>query len=119
MAAKKILFIVQSAPYGDEKTLTALRLAVALTQQEPRPLLRFFFLSDGIVTALSGQETADRMNLGEILSEIINTGAETRVCQTCVIARGLSNAVWLPGVSIGKMPELAQWTLDADQVLTF
>lgn len=119
IAAQKILFIVQAAPYGNETNLTALRLAATLAQHEAHPKLRLFLISDAVMTALSGQNVADGMSHGEMLNEIIKCGAEVRVCRSCITSRGLLNASWLPDVALGTMPELAQWVLEAEQVLTF
>jgi uncharacterized protein involved in oxidation of intracellular sulfur len=39
--------------------------------------------------------------------------------RTCAEARGLDQTRLLPGVKIGTMPELADWTLEADKVVSF
>lgn len=113
-----VLFIIAAPPYGSERVLAALRLATTLIHHETRPNVRLFFLSDGIVTGLAGQKIAEAISLGVILEDIIGAGGEVRVCRTCATARGLQNAAWLPKVQIGTMPELAEWTLGADRILT-
>ncbi len=118
-SAKKLLFIVQSAPYDNESNLTVLRLAAVLTQHEAAPQLRIFLLSDAVVTALTEQSVAGEISHGAMLQEIMEAGAEVRICRSCIAARGLLDAAWLQGVVLGTMSELAQWVLEADQVLTF
>lgn len=116
---QKLLFMINASPYGSERTLSALRLITTLLAQDPAPQIKVFLLSDAVPTALAGQKTAAPPNLGEMLAEIISMGAAVHVCRTCVEARGLEKADWLDGVAIGTMPELAQWTLEADKVVSF
>ena len=52
---QKILLIVHAPPYGSERCLSALRLALALAAREgDKPLLDVFLMSDATVLALPG-----------------------------------------------------------------
>lgn len=116
-----ILFIVNAPPYGSERMMSALRLAGALLAQEQEAIeLRLFMLSDAVTVGLPGQQsTQGGVSLGSVLQEIASLGAKVRLCRTCLQARGLIEMSLLPGVEIGTMPELSEWTLAADKVLTF
>ncbi|TDR82295.1 DsrE/DsrF/TusD sulfur relay family protein [Paludibacterium purpuratum] len=116
---QKIVFMLNASPYGSERTLSALRLALALTESKDKPQLDLFLLSDAVVTALSGQEVANGATLEEMLQELLAQGASVKVCRTCATARGIDERKLIPHVGIGTMPELAALTLAADKVLSF
>ena len=52
------LFIINNAPYGDERPYNALRLAMNLVKREDTQV-KVFLTSDGIVCARKGQKTPD------------------------------------------------------------
>lgn len=117
---QKILFIVHAAPYGSERCLSALRLASTLTGQvEERPEIRLFLMSDAVVVGLPNQVDGNGNGLQSLLELLVKEGVPIKLCRTCAMARGLAELALLPGVSIGTLPELAEWTLAADKVITF
>ncbi|WP_281660037.1 DsrE/DsrF/TusD sulfur relay family protein [Microvirgula aerodenitrificans] len=118
---KSFLFILNASPYGHEASLSALRLAAALTDPEAEPVsLRLFLMSDAVVAALAGQDTGgSTQNLGDMLAELARGGAEIRLCRTCLAARGLLDAGFVPGAAIGTLADVAGWMRTADQILTF
>lgn len=116
---QNILLVANASPYGSERMLSALRLSIALLTESPQPTVRLFFLSDAVVTAVAGQQVATPPSLEEMLSEVIELGGVVALCRTCVASRGLMDAVITPGVTISTMPQLAQWTLEADKVISF
>ena len=52
------LFIINNAPYGDERPYNALRLAMNLVKREDTQV-KVFLTADGIVCARKGQKTPD------------------------------------------------------------
>jgi len=52
------LFIINNAPYGDERPYNALRLAMNLAKREDT-LVKVFLTADGVVCARKGQKTPD------------------------------------------------------------
>ncbi|BEV70524.1 MULTISPECIES: DsrE/DsrF/TusD sulfur relay family protein [unclassified Paludibacterium] len=116
---QNILFTLNASPYGSERTLSGLRLALALSDSEAKPKITLFLLSDAVVTAMQGQTVAAGATLGEMLQDLLATGATVKVCRTCTTARGIDEALLIKGVGIGTMPELAELTLAADKVLSF
>nr|WP_199068084.1 DsrE family protein [Chromobacterium sp. ASV5] len=116
---QNILITVNSSPYGSERTLSALRLALTLSSRPERCKVKLFLLSDATVTAMKQQQTGAVSSLGEMLREVLVNGGIAKVCRTCADARGINEQHLLEGVGIGTMPELADWTLEADKVVSF
>ena len=52
------LFIINNAPYGDERPYNALRLAMNLAKREDTEV-KVFLTADGVVCARKGQKTPD------------------------------------------------------------
>jgi uncharacterized protein involved in oxidation of intracellular sulfur len=52
-------------------------------------------------------------------TDLIASGAEVRVCVTCIESRGLRIEELIDGVVVGKMLDLAHWVEEASKVLTF
>ncbi len=110
--------IVQDPPYGTEKAWNALRLAQSLLAIETR--INVFLLADAVGIAKAGQEVpTGYYNFGKMLEQLINKGAEIRACATCCKARGLKKEDLLKGGDIGSMADLARWTKESRQVITF
>lgn len=55
---KKYLFIINDAPYGNERPYNALRLALNLVKK-PETQARVFLTGDGVLCARKGQKTPD------------------------------------------------------------
>lgn len=117
---QKVLIIAHGAPYGSERMLSALRLATALTGQEPAPAVKLFLMSDAVVTGLASQVPASAGGgLREMVEGLTAARVPIKLCRTCAQARGIHELPLIAGVEIGTLPELAQWTLEADKVITF
>ena len=56
--AKNFLFIINNAPYGDERPYNALRLAYNLAKREGTAV-SVFLTADGVFCAKKGQKTPD------------------------------------------------------------
>lgn len=54
----KYLFIINDAPYGNERSYNALRLALNLVKK-PEAQVRVFLMGDGVMCARKGQKTPD------------------------------------------------------------
>lgn len=117
---QKILIIVHAPPYGSERCLSALRLACALTGREKdRPEVRLFLMSDAVVVGLPQQQDGAGSGLQGMIEQLAGQGVPIRLCRTCALARGLGELPLIPGTAIGTLPELAEWALEADKVITF
>ena len=57
-ASQDFLFIINDAPYGNERPYNALRLAYNLVKREGAQV-RVFLTGDGVLCARKGQKTPD------------------------------------------------------------
>ncbi len=71
---KTYLFVVNDAPYGNERPYNALRLALALVRR-PEALVRVFLIGDGVSCATSGQKTPEGYyNVERMLKSLARRG---------------------------------------------
>ncbi|MGF1758610.1 DsrE/DsrF/TusD sulfur relay family protein [Photobacterium sagamiensis] len=117
---QNILFILNEAPYGSERSFNALRLAINLNEQEHQETrLQLFLMSDSVSCALVKQTPSEGYNIQQMLEILLAQGAEVKLCKTCADARGLSMLPLIEGAEIGTLDDLSLWTLNADKVLSF
>ena len=117
---QNILIVCTGAPYGSESLYNALRLAIALKEQEECEVdLRLFLLSDAVTVALNGQAPTEGYNLRQMLEILSAQRVPIRLCKTCADSRGINGLPLIDGVEIGTMPLLARWTVEADKVINF
>lgn len=113
-----ILFIINDAPYGNERAYNALRLAGALAGKEGQRV-RVFLMADAVACAKAGQKVPEGYyNVQLMLGKVVRKG-ELALCGTCMDARGLSEDDVLEGARRSTLTELAEWTAQADKVLVF
>jgi uncharacterized protein involved in oxidation of intracellular sulfur len=112
------LVIVNDQPYGSERPYNALRLATALSKRDDVEV-RVFLMGDAVACAIAGQELPDgHYHLDRMLKGLLHR-AEVGVCGTCIDARGVGEGLLVEGARRSSMEELADWTIWADQILTF
>lgn len=113
-----ILFILNDAPYGSERSYNALRLAGALAGKEGQTV-RVFLMADAVTCAKAGQKVPEGYyNLQLMLGKVLRNG-EVALCGTCMDARGLTEEELTSGARRSTLAELAAWTMEADKVLVF
>jgi len=115
---QSIVIIANGAAYGSESLFNSLRLAIALREQQP-VRLKIFLMSDAVTAGLRGQKPAEGYNIQQMLEILTAQDVPVKLCKTCTDGRGISELPLADGVEIGTLVELAQWTLEADKVLTF
>jgi uncharacterized protein involved in oxidation of intracellular sulfur len=116
----KILFILNDAPYGSERTYNALRLVMALQKEQPQTEIHIFLVADSVTAVLPVQSTPQGYyNVERMLKTVIAKGGQVKTCGTCSEARGIKNLALLERVEISTMSQLAQWTVESDKVLVF
>ncbi len=114
----QILFIVNDAPYGNERAYNALRLAGSLAAKED-VYVRVFLMADAVTCAKAGQKVPEGYyNVQLMLGKVIRKG-EVGLCGTCMDARGVTQTEMVEGVNRSTLAQLADWTLEADKVLVF
>ncbi len=116
----KVLFIINDAPYGSEKAYNALRMAMAIQKDHAEVEVLIFLLADSVTCALPNQSTPNGYyNIERMLRAVIRKGGQIKACVGCSEARGVAGLTLLEGVKISTMSELAEWSVEADKVLTF
>ena len=116
---KKILLILNGPAYGADETFNALRLAVALSRRDDAEV-KVFLMGDAVTCAVAGQKTPDGYyTLDRMLKAFVRRGGQIACCGTCLDARGLTEDNLIDEAPRSTMEELAAWTVEADDVLTF
>lgn len=117
---KKILILINDAPYGTEKAYNAFRLAIQLGKDHEDMEVRVFLMADGVNCALMNQNTPNGYyNIERMLKLIIAKGAKVKICGSCADSRGLKSIPLIEGTEISTMAELTNWVVDSDKVITF
>jgi uncharacterized protein involved in oxidation of intracellular sulfur len=112
------LFILNEAPYGNERAYNALRLAAAIAGKDGQQV-RLFLMADAVACAKSGQKVPEGYyNLQLMLGKVLRKG-EVALCGTCMDARGLREEDMIEGVRRSTLAQLADWSVEADKVLVF
>ena len=79
----KLLFVINDAPYGNERAYNALRLAGALTARE-NVTIRVFLMADAVGCAKNYQKVPEGYyNIQLMLAKIIRKG-DVALCGTCI-----------------------------------
>jgi uncharacterized protein involved in oxidation of intracellular sulfur len=113
-----VLVIVNDQPYGSERPYNALRLAGALSKHDAVEL-RVFLLGDAVACAICGQQLPEgHYHLDRMLKGLLHS-AQVACCGTCLDARGLRDERLVHGARRSTLEELTEWTLWAEQTLTF
>lgn len=113
-----VLFIVNDAPYGNERAYNALRLAGAMAGREGVQV-RMFLLADAVGCAKKGQKVPEGYyNVQLMLGKVLRKG-EVALCGTCMDARGMTDEELVDGARRSTLVQLADWTAEADKVLVF
>ena len=112
------LFIVNDAPYGNERAYNALRLAGAMAAREGQAV-RLFLMADAVGCAKSGQKVPEGYYNVQIMLGKVARNGEVGLCGTCMDARGLHDEEMIDGARRGTLAQLADWTAEADKVLVF
>lgn len=112
------LFVLNDAPYGNERAYNGLRLAGALAAKDDQSV-RLFLMADAVGCAKSGQKVPEGYyNVQLMLGKVARKG-EIGLCGTCMDARGLRDEEMIDGARRGTLAQLADWTAEADKVLVF
>ena len=110
--------IINEAPYGKERSLSALRFAWTCDLEGHK--VRIWLFENGVYIAKKGQKPAQGINnYGQTLEELIKGGVEVKACIVCIEARGLSQSELLDGIKIATIHELVEWTVSSDKVIVF
>jgi uncharacterized protein involved in oxidation of intracellular sulfur len=77
-------------------------------------------MGDAVGCAMAGQVLPNGFyHLDRMLVSAARHGAEVGLCGTCMDARGIDESEIVEGARRSSLEELTDWTLWADQVVTF
>lgn len=115
----RVLVLVNDPPYGTERCFNALRLAGTLAKREDTDV-RIFLMGDAVGCAAAGQVVPEGYyHLDRLLTSALRHGAQVALCGTCMNARALDESEIVEGAKRSSLEELSEWTLWADNVVTF
>ncbi len=107
----KILFLINEAPYGNEKFYNACRLARQVQNDHGTEVL-IFLMADAVTGALINQNTLQgNYNIERMLKGILVKGGKIKLCGSCIDARGLTDLKYAEGCERSNMAELANGQL--------
>jgi uncharacterized protein involved in oxidation of intracellular sulfur len=116
----KILFILNDAPYGTERSYNALRLANALADADKASEVTIFLTADAVACAKKGQKTPEgSRNLERMLKRFVGGSHQLLVLGQCMDARGQNDAELIGGARRSSTDALASATVEAEKVLVF
>ena len=114
-----VLVILNDPPYGTERSYNGLRLAGSLAKHDDERV-RVFLIGDAAACAKQGQQVPKgHYNIEMMLRAVARRGGVIGVCASCMDARGITKGELVEGSHRSSLDELTDWTLWADQVLTF
>ena len=100
-----VLFILNDAPYGNERAYNGLRLAGAMTAKDGVQV-RVFLMADAVGCAKAGQKVPEGYyNLQLMLGKVLRKG-EVALCGTCMDARGLREDEVIEGARRSTLAQL-------------
>ena len=115
----RLLLIINRAPYdGTDVVWNALRLA--RTALDSAMGVRMFLMNEGVDLArqIAPPEGAD-FDLAGMLSDLLDRGAEVRLCETCLTRCGIARGEVVPGAAVAGMKDLVEWIKDSEKALSF
>lgn len=117
---KKVLILVNDAPYGTEKAYNALRLAMQIQKDFEGTELNVFLMADAVTCALPNQNTpSGYYSIERMLKAVLIKNGKVKLCGSCCEARGLKDVKLIQGAELSTMKELADLTMNCDKVITF
>ncbi|MBN1423447.1 DsrE family protein [Candidatus Fermentibacteria bacterium] len=118
---RRILIIINDAPYGTEKAYNALRMAMTLQKDYDDSVeIRIFLMADSVLCGLPNQTTpTGYYNIERMLKSIIKKGGEVKSCGGCSEARGIDKLQLIEGIKLSNMKDFAQWIVESDKVIAF
>ncbi len=117
----KVLIVFNREPYdGTDVTWNGLRLAEKLLDSGQE--VRLFLMNDSVDMArdVCRPPAGYDQDLSLQLRDLIARGVRVKVCGTCMARCGIhKNHPYFDGAVKSTMPELAEWVIESDRILTF
>jgi len=116
---EKILFVLNDACYGSERSYNGIRLARNIAIKNGAEL-KLFLMGDAAGCAQKKQKVpAGYYNIEQMLASLTKRSVAVGVCGTCIDARGIGEDLLAEGVKRSTLDELTEWTVWADKVIVF
>ena len=114
-----LLFILNDAPYGTERSYNGLRLAGTLGKSGEHEV-RLFLMDDAVACAKAGQKVPQGFyNIELMVNRVVRSKGHVGLCGSCMDARAITATEIIDGTQRSSMEELGQWTQWADKVMVF
>ncbi len=117
----KTLIIFNRQPYDNtDVTWNGLRLADKLL--DAGQTVRIFLMNDSVDMArdVCKPPAGYDQDLTQMLKDLIKRNVDVKVCGTCMARCGIhKNQPYFEGANKSTMPELAEWVIECEKVLTF
>ncbi len=117
----KVLIIFNREPYDNtDVAWNGLRLANKLLEAGQE--VRLFLMNDSVDMARDACKPPANydQDLVQMLKDLIARGVQVKVCGTCMARCGIhKNQPYFDGAQKSTMPELAEWVVESDKVITF
>jgi len=102
----------------EDETYNAVRLASALARRDDAEVV--FPMGDAVTCAIAGQRTPDGYYaLDRMLRSFARHDGRIACCGICLDARGPTKEQLIAEAARSTLDELADWTVEANRVLTF
>jgi len=115
------LIIFNRPPYdGSDVAWNGLRLAEKLFEKGEE--VRIFLMNDAVDMARGTNKppAGYDQDLSAILKSLIEKGISVKVCGTCMARCGIyKNQPYFEGAENSTMPELADWVIHSDKIISF
>jgi len=110
-----ISFIFFSGPYQSQSCDTLYKLANAALDKGIE--VKIFAYMDGVNALIQNQKKIEGVgNIEEKFAELIEKGAEIKLCTLCMLVRGTAKMV-IPGAKRGGTPNIASYMEDTDRMI--
>ena len=117
---KKVLILINDAPYGTEKAYNGFRLAMQIQKDYENTDLCVFLMADAVTCALPDQNTPNGYyNIERMLKAVLMKKGKVKLCGSCSDARGIKGMQLVEGAELSTMKELSQLTMECDKMMTF
>jgi len=134
---KSLLIIINDPPYHkSERAWNGLR--VANTAINAGSKVNIFLLSNAVYLARRAHNPPENLpNLETMLKKLLDKGVRVKVCTTCVTSRSfepgeefqscfigtkeekMGPVDLIPGVEMGTMAQLFEWTQETERIVSF
>lgn len=118
----KLLLVINRGPYENGQVVDVAWNALRLAQTSLAKgwEVRLFLMNRGVELAREGlKPEAGQLDLIQMLKELLEKGAQAKLCQTCLHWHHIGKDEVIAGAEVAGMIDLVNWIADSDKVLSF